>query len=183
VNKSNSRYFINTLVIFITLFLLTAESIASTKHLLFEKKYLTMIAPPVINKDYYLLEFGFAADKQIKKWDYHYNAFVTASLFEDWLKQEHSLKAGALGFKAGVMLPTQKWIPLLFTFSAGFAKTTLHKRPIFGRDKDSVDKKDMFLLESGLLYRYDDYFIRFNYQFNTVKYFKRKTFFMLGVSY
>ena len=135
------------------------------------------------NKDYFLLEFGFVTEKKIKSWDYYYNAYVTAGVFQDEQDLTGKLKAGALGFKGGVMLPTQPWVPLLFTTTLGFAKTVLHKNPFLGRDTQSVDKKTMLLVEAGLLYHYDRYFLRFAYQLSNVKYFKRHTFFMIGVDY
>lgn len=144
---------------------------------------LIMLAPPVANKDYYLLELGFITEKNIKKWDYKYNAYVTAALFEDWLDTEDKLRAGGLGFKGGVMLPTQPWVPVLFTVTVGFAKTVLHKNPIFGRDDQIAQKKTMFLLEAGPLYHYKKFFLRFAYQVSNVKYFGRNTIFMMGVDY
>lgn len=140
-----------------------------------------MIAPPIINKDYYSIEFGFVTPKSVKS--YYYNAFVTAALFQDSLEQPDKLHAGGLGFKAGIMLPTQTYIPLLITMTGGFAKTALHKNPFFGREEQSVSRKSMLLAELGLLYRYDKYFLRFAYQVSTVKYFKRHSLIMFGVNY
>lgn len=140
-----------------------------------------MVAPPVINKDYFLLEFGFITEKKVK--ESTYNAYVTASLFQDSLDQKDKLKAGGLGFKGGVMIPTQPWVPLLFTMSFGFAKTVLHKSPFLGREDTNAGKKDMILLEAGALYRYEKYFLRLAYQVSNVKYFTRHTILIFGVSY
>lgn len=142
-----------------------------------------MLAPPVANKDYFLLEFGFITDKTIKSWDYNYNAYVTGAVFQDWLDKPDKLRAGALGFKGGVIVPTQPWIPLLGTLTFGFAKTVLHKNPFLGKDAQSVSRKDMFLLEGGALYHINGYFIRYAYQISNVKYFDRHSLFMLGVNY
>jgi hypothetical protein len=159
-------------------------SFAGSNEFALKKGYLAAFAPPYVNKNYYLLEFGFLSEKEIKSWSYKYNAYVTAALFEDWLHQKEKLRAGGLGFKAGVMLPTQPWVPLLFTFSAGFAKTVLHNQPIVGSDSQSADKKDMFLLEAGALYHFNKkYLLRFAYQISNVKYFNRHTFLMFGVTY
>lgn len=171
-------------MLLITFFLsLSSTALAGTKDFVFTKGSFAMIAPPVINKDYYLLEFGFITQKKIKAWKYQYNAYVTAALFEDWARKPDKLRAGGLGFKGGVIIPTQSWIPLLFSMSVGFAKTALHQNPILGKDEQSVARKDMFLIETGLLYRYDKYFVRFAYQRSTVSYFSRNTIFMMGVSY
>ena len=155
----------------------------TTKEFILKEGNLAIFAPPVLNKNYFLLEFGFVTKKEIKSWNYNYNAYVNAVIFQDWLDKSNKLRAGALGFKGGVMLPTQPWIPLLSTWTVGFAKTALHKNPFLGRDDSSVARKDMLLIEAGALYRYDKYFIRFAYQLSTVKYFSRNSIFMLGVNY
>lgn len=170
--------------IFAALFILifASQASAETEDYVFHKKVLLIAAPPVINKDYYGIEFGFVTEKKVK--NYKYNAFVAATLFEDWKKQSGNLRAGALGFKGGIMMPTQNWIPLLWTFSGGFAKTALHKDPFFGKNDGSKQKKDMLFLETGLIYHFDDkYFIRGQYRIGTVKYFKTHTIFAFGVNY
>lgn len=156
---------------------------AGTKNFTLKDGGLVFLAPPVVNKDYYLIEFGFVTQKKIVSWDYQYNAYVNAALFEDWAEKTDKLRAGALGFKAGVLLPTQSWVPVLFTFSVGFAKTVLHKNPILGNDDQSVAKKNMLLMEAGLLYHSDDYFLRLAYQRNNVNYFSRRIIVMMGVNY
>jgi hypothetical protein len=162
----------------------SSASFAGSNDYVLKSGYLAALAPPYVNKKYYLLEFGFVSEKIISSWDYKYNAYVTASLFEDWLNQTGKLRAGGLGFKGGVMLPTQPWIPLLFTLSVGFAKTVLHNQPIVGYDNQSAAKKDMFLIEGGALYHFNKkYFLRYAYQLSNVKYFKRHTFLELGVTY
>jgi hypothetical protein len=157
--------------------------LAGTNDFVFHQGNLAILAPPVVNKDYYLLEFGFVTEKKIKSWDYKYNAYVNAALFEDWLNKTDRLRAGGLGFKGGVILPTQPWVPLLFSMTVGYAKTVLNKNPLIGKDEANIAKKDMVLLEAGILYRYDKYFLRFVYQRSNVKYFNRHTILMMGVSY
>lgn len=142
-----------------------------------------MFAPPIVNKDYFLFEFGFVTAKRFKKYDYNYNAYVSAALFQDWLGQKDNLKAGGLGFKGGVIMPFQPWFPLVLTLSTGFAKTALHKKPFLGHEDGNVASKDMVLLEAGLMYRYHNYFLRSVYQISNVKYFNRHFILMLGVSY
>lgn len=148
------------------------------------KGTLIMFAPPGVNKKYFDLEFGFLTEKNFKSWNYDYNAYVTATLFQDSYKRNDNLKTAGLGFKGGVFLPTQKWVPLLATLSIGYAKTALHKNPIFGKEESSKDKKNMFLLEAGALYYIDKkYFIRYAYQLSNVKYIKTHSIIMLGVDY
>jgi hypothetical protein len=156
---------------------------ANTKDFVFKQGNLAIFAPPVINKNYFLFEFGFVTEKKIKSWNYDYNAFVTAALFEDWLGKTDNLRAGGLGFKAGVILPTQHWVPLLATLSVGYAKTVLNKNPVFGQESANLSKKDMFLLEAGALYRFNNYFLRFAYQRSNVGYFSRHSILMMGVTY
>lgn len=169
-------------ILLIILFIFGTPVIAADPNeFVFPKGNLLMLAPPVINKDYFSLEFGFITEKKVK--GSTYNAYVTAALFQDSLNQEGKLKAGGLGFKGGVMIPTQPWVPLLFTMSFGFAKTVLHKNPFLGRDDTSSGKKDMVLLEAGALYRFNKYFLRLSYQVSNVKYFKRHAILNFGVSY
>ena len=173
------------LKILLTAFLLLTGHFSSLHayDFVFKQGHMFMLAPPVINKDYFLFEFGFLTDKKIQTWNYNYNAYVTVALFQDWSDQKDGLKAGALGFKGGVILPTQPWIPLLFSMSLGFAKTALHEKPFLGREAKSVADTDMFLIEAGPLYRIDNYFIRFIYQVSNVRYFNRHTILTMGVNY
>jgi hypothetical protein len=141
-----------------------------------------MLAPPGANKDYFLLEFGFVTKKEIKSWNYKYNAYVNGAIFQDWLTTGKA-RAGALGFKAGVMLPTQPWVPLLGTITIGYAKTVLHRDPFLGRDENTLQEKHMLLIEAGALVHIDKYFVRYAYQVSNVKYFGRHSILMLGVNY
>lgn len=175
--------FIKNLLFTLLFITISSVSFAGSNQFLIPKGNLLILAPPVINKDYFLLEFGFLTEKEIKPWNYKYNAYVTAALFQDSLDKEGHLKAGGLGFKGGVILPTQPWVPLYFTLTVGFAKTALHTNPFFGRDDESVSRRTMFLIESGALYRLDKYFLRFAYQVSNVKYFKRHAILTFGVSY
>lgn len=171
-------------LLFVILFSASSISFAGSNEHVMPKGTFAMLAPPGINKDYFLLEFGFVTEKEFKPWSYKYNAYVTGALFQDSYKRSDNLKAGGLGFKGGVLLPTQPWVPLLATVTVGFAKTVLHKNPIMGRDPSTVDKKDMFLLEGGLLYHFDQkYIIRSAYQVSNVRYIKTHFIIMLGVDY
>lgn len=170
------------LIIIFFFFILNSNCYAGSNEFILQNNNLFIIAPPVVNKDYYLIEFGFITEKNFMPWSYKYNAYATVNLFQDWLGKDQ-LRAGALGFKGGVMLPTQPWIPLLFTGSIGFAKTALHKSPFLGKEELSVAQKDMFLLEAGALYHYEGYFIRVAYQRSNVKYFTRHFLLMMGVNY
>jgi hypothetical protein len=158
------------------------KSFGETKRFVLEKGNLFMLAPPGANKDYFLLEFGFSTKKEVKSWKYQYNAYVNAAIFQDWLTTGKA-SAGALGFKAGVMLPSQPWIPLLGTLSLGYAKTVLHRDPFLGKDENSLDEKHMILIEAGALLHIKDYFIRYAYQVSNVKYFSRHSILMIGVNY
>jgi hypothetical protein len=141
------------------------------------------LAPPVVNKDYFLFEFGYVLEKKKVSLNYYYNAYVNIALFEDWLRKSDNLRAGGLGFKGGVFLPTQPWIPLLATLTIGYAKTVLHVSPLLGRNDKIVRQKDMILFEIGALYHYDKFSLRLTYQKTNVNYFERSTFLTLGMNY
>ncbi len=152
------------------------------EHLFKDGTYLAF-APPYVNKDYFLIEYGFVVQKQLKEIKYDYNAYVVASLFEDWKDKDGDLKAGGLGFKVGALFPLIKSFPTSLKVGAGFAKTTLHKNPIFGKTESAVAKKDMGILEAGLVFRYHKFFVGGTYQFSNVKYFTRHVFISFGVNY
>lgn len=166
-------------ILFLLFFLNTGIAAEKTNFVI-EDKFLVLAGLPVINKDYYSLEFGFLTKKKAK--NYQYNAYVTATLFEDWLDHPGKVRSGALGFKGGVILP-QNNIPLYTMLSVGFAKTALHNNPLFGKEEQSIARKDMLFLEVGALYRIDKIFLRLAYQRGTVKHFKRHVIFSVGVSY
>lgn len=171
------------IIILLLLIIPMSAHAGRTRELIFPRGTLIMLGLPYINKDYYSLEIGFITDKRITKWDYSYNVYVTGALFEDWVDRNDDYRAGGLGFKAGGYFPVQPWVPFFFTFTGGFAKTVLHTNPIMGKDDQNIGKKDMFLLEAGFLYRYDQYLIKYVYQQSNVKYFKRHLILTLGVSY
>ena len=158
-------------------------SYAGSNRFVLHKGHLVIFGPPVINKEYFLIEYGFIREKSVKSWGYRYNAYVTGTLFQDHQGQGH-IRAGALGFKAGVILPTQPWVPFLLAATLGFAKTALQRNPFLGKDGSSIAQKDMIFLEAGAIYRINEnYFVRFAHQRSTVKYFKRHNILMFGVNY
>lgn len=171
--------FFRLLVLFL---FFTSNCFAETKHFLLREGNIVVLAPPGVNRDYYLLEFGFVVQKKIKAWDYNYNAYVNGALFEDWKDRVDNLHAGALGFKGGVLLPVPA-LPLFVKFGGGFAKSVLHKNPLFGKTEQTVKRKDMFLLELGALYTIEKYFLGLTYQKSNVRYFGRTTFLTVGVNY
>ncbi len=148
---------------------------------LLKKGSLIRLAPPIINKDYFLLEYGFIIEKSAHKYDY--NAYVTASLFEEYPDRSDRLKSGALGIKAGVLLPIYVTFPLSLQLGGGYAKSVLHPNPIFGKNEQTASKNNMLLLEAGLHYRIHRYSINVTYQRNTIDYFSRKVFVAFGVNY
>lgn len=167
---------------FLLFILFSLSASGEEKQQIFRDGAIINFAPPVVNKDYYLFEYGFTVRKQIKKWKYDYNAFVNASLFEDWHKRGDNLRAGALGFKGGVLFPLPD-TPLYYRVAVGFAKTVLHKNPIFGKDQQSVSKKTMVLFEPGFVYKLDHIYFTGTYQLTNVRFFTRNYFFSVGVNY
>lgn len=108
---------------------------------------------------------------------------MLATLFEESTARADQLKAGALGFKAGVFLPIYVEIPLALKLSGGIARSVLHPSPILGKKEKTVSKNNMFLLDAGLLYQHQNFLISLTYQYNTIDYFTRKTFVTFGVNY
>ena len=153
------------------------------KGMLIEKEKLIFFTPSIINPKYFAFEFGFRSHKKISRFHYPYNAFAEAFVAEETYTTAPDLRAGALGFKGGVILPTQPWVDFFLQFSLGYAKTALHEDPFFGKREKSHTIKDMFLVEAGAMYRYKTLFLRFLYQESTVKYFTKKTFIGLGVNF
>lgn len=154
------------------------------KKFTFQKKRLLVFSPTLLNPDAYSIEFGFVTNKKIKKLDYHYNAFAKAFVGGEAHFEQKDQRSGALGAKAGVFLPTQKWYPVFLEFAFGYAKTALHKDPWFGDKDDAVSRKDMFLLEGGLvLLHRKKVLYRLTYQLNNVDYFEREIFLSVGGNY
>ncbi|OFZ14121.1 MAG: hypothetical protein A2X86_04525 [Bdellovibrionales bacterium GWA2_49_15] len=153
------------------------------KTMLLEKEKLVFFAPNIINPKYFCFEFGFRSHKKIERFHYPYNAFAEAFVEEEAYTTSPDLRAGALGFKGGVILPTQPWINFSLQFSLGYAKTALHEDPWFGKREKSHTIHDMFLVEAGAMYRYKTILLRFIYQETTLKYFTRKTFISFGVNF
>lgn len=143
-----------------------------------------LIAPPVVNKDYFGLELGFVVNKKIKKYKLDYHLYVTGTLFQDSSDDlPDNLKAAALGFKFGGLAAFFPHLPLFFKLGTGYAKTALHHSPIFGNKDKSISQKDMFLVETGIAYKIDNFIIELNYQKSNVKYFHRNFYIQMGVNY
>jgi hypothetical protein len=156
---------------------------ASTLELTLKQEKIAFMTPNIFNSKYFGVEFGFLISKQIKSLDYHYNAYVDAFIVEESYTTPEQLRSGALGFKGGVLLPTQPWIPLFFQAVIGYAKTAFHDDPWLGRREKSNDTGNMFLAEIGALYSLNGFLIRYAYQINTIDYFTRNSIFSLGVNF
>ena len=171
--------------IFIALFLL----MASTSHAfvpeseIMQGKRLTIYTPHIFNPKYFDFEFGLITKKRISS--YHYNAFAKAFIAEEFYNtNDPELRAGALGIKMGIFLPTQKWFPLFLELGFGYAKTSLHKDPWLGDRDDSVATKSLLLAEGGLVYLHKKKILfRCVYQVNNIDYFDLKTFVSIGFNY
>ncbi len=176
-----------SLLLILTLLNLFAASQAIAfeipKTMLLDKEKVAFFAPNIINPKYFSFEFGFRSNKKIQRFHYPYNAVATAFVAEEAYTTDPSLRAGALGFKGGVILPTQPWVHFLLQFNLGYAKTALHEDPWFGKRDKSRSRKDQILIEAGAIYEYKTIIFRFMYQESTVKYFTRKSFFSIGVNF
>jgi hypothetical protein len=139
--------------------------------------------PNMMNHNFTGYEFGFFTRKKIKWAGYPYNAFASFIINHEQYKDDRNLSAGALGFKGGVLLPTQPWIPFFLQLSVGFAKTALHKDPFFGKREQSIYTSDIFFYEFGAVCRYKKIIIKLSYRDRTVDYFYKKLFLSIGVNF
>ena len=161
--------------------LIAASSLQSTT---LQKEKIFSTVPPIANQDYFRIEFGFSSPKTITKLDYPFNAFAKAFIAEESKTTASNLRAGALGFGVGVLLPTQPWIPLSLELGGGFAKTALHEDPWFGVREKSVATKDQLYAEGGLCFRFGEkLLLKATYQVSTVKYFTKNIFFSVGANF
>lgn len=157
---------------------------SASEEISLRKKTIIVYTPHIFNPKNFSFELGFVTRKKIPTWDYMFNAFAKATISEEFFSTASDLRAGALGVKTGVFLPTQPWIPLLFEMAIGYAKTSLHKEPWLGDRDDSVADKELFLFEAGGIYRISNtLFIRMVYQINNLDYFKRTSFFSVGFNF
>jgi len=173
----------NLMILPLTYLLLTAPSASSFESVSFKKDKIVFYTPQLLNKKFFAMDFGFVTKKFIPSFDYAFNAFAAFFIAEESYTTNAELRAGELGFKGGVYLPTQPWVPLFLQLSFGYAKTALHERPWFGKNDQSVRRDTMFLLEGGALYQYKIVIFRFIYQINNQSYLTRKTFFSIGANF
>jgi hypothetical protein len=135
----------------------------------FQKDSLWRFTPPIVNTNYLGVELGFLTKKEIKYVSLPYNAFASGILLHNKYRQDKNLKTAALGFKGGVFLPTNPWIPILVQMNVGYAKTTFQQDPWFGKNVQSLKRSDMLIFDLGPVFRYDRYFISAIYEFHNVK--------------
>lgn len=181
-------YLTRALIFFMpVLIFLHSEAKAKTSSfddVVLKNKRIMYYTPHILNPKYFGFEFGFVTDKKIESWNFPYNAFAKILLAEDFYKYDPNLRAGALGFKLGLMIPTQPWIPISLELAIGYAKTSLQKDPWLGEDEDRLQNKDLFMAEGGLVWIYNQKLLfRLNYQYNNVDYFVRKVFFSIGSNF
>ncbi len=165
------------------LVLLHQHANSSTKELIFKEEKIFNFSPVLFNSKFFNFEFGYMTNKIIKRFNYSYNAYAQAFVAEESYATSEQLRAGALGFKGGVIMPLGPWYPVFLQAAIGYAKTALHKDPWFGQREKTNELSDMFLLEAGGLIAYGNLLFRGMYQINNVKYFTRKTYFSLGVAF
>lgn len=172
------------LVFFISMIFINSNSALAfvPESMVLQHKKISFYTPHIFNPKFFGFEFGFVTKKNIKS--YHFNAFAKLLIAEEFYTTSSTLRAGALGVKAGVIMPTQPWIPIYFEFAIGFAKTALHVDPWLGDREDSLQSKDLLLAEAGVIFRYKEKMLfRINYQVNTLKYFTKKTFVSVGFNF
>jgi len=151
-------------------------------NMLMPKGKLAFYTPVILNPKYFSFSFSFLTRKKLSR-NYHFNAFAGIFLAEESFTTNDDIRAGALGFKGGVLLPTQPWVPLYFQFSFGYAKTVLHREPWFGKKDQSFQIKDMLMVETGILFKWKQFLLRYVFQINTTSYFKKKNFISIGANF
>ncbi len=168
----------------VSLLTVTTASAAISKKVMLLKNKIAFYTPHVINPKYFGFEIGYLLRKKIRSWSYPYDAYVEGYMVEESYTTDINLRAGALGAKAGVILPTQPWFPVYLQLTFGFAKTALHEDPWFGENEDTIQEKDMFLAEGGLIIRFKKrWLFRGTYQINNVDYFTKQAFFSMGLNF
>ncbi len=140
-------------------------------------------SPDIVNDKYTGYELGFISNKKIKKLDYNYYAFASFIVMNEQYRPDDNLSAGALGFKGGVLLPTQPWVHLYLHLAVGFAKTSLQHDPFFGKTEQSLSSEDMFYYECGVVIRQKQFLAKVVFQDRSVDYFYRDVIFSLGVNF
>lgn len=147
-------------------------------------KRLSFYSPHLLNPKYFGFEFGFVVNKKIESWDYPYYAYAKATVVEEFYTSDQGLRAGALGVKAGLLLPTQPWVPVFLDLGFGFAKTAYQKDPWFGSRDKTIKEGQMYLAEIGLVMRLSEkLLLRTHIQVNNLDYFKRDFFVSIGFNY
>lgn len=159
-----------------------ANSNVSIEEETFKNKKFFLYSPEMLNPKTFNLSFSYLIEKKIFK-KYKFNAFAGIFIAQEEDKFQEGLKAGALGFKGGVIIPTQKWLPIYLITNLGYAKTTLQQNPWFGTREQSTFIKDMFLLEGGFLIKWNNILLTYKTQINNIKYFKNHNFISLGASF
>jgi hypothetical protein len=154
------------------------------KNIPIAEQTIVIYTPHIFNPKFFSFEVGFITKKKIKSINYPFNAFAKILIAEEFFSTSSNLRAGAIGIKTGVLLPTQPWLPLLFEVSIGYGKTSLHEDPWLGDRDKSIDDAELFLIEAGAIYRISSsLFFRAMYQLNTLNYLKRQTFFSVGFNF
>lgn len=155
----------------------------ATADVVLKNEKIGFFTPNILNTKYFAFEFGYLTQKKINRIGYHYNAYAEAFLAEESYTTAEQLRSGALGFKGGVLMPLTPWYSIFWMGAIGYAKTSFHHDPWFGDRDESVSTRDMFLLETGLLFSWNTFLIRYVYQISNVKYFTRNTMLSLGVNF
>jgi hypothetical protein len=172
------------LILALSLLLPIVVHSSNVESMTIKKNTMAIYTPHIFNPKYFAFEFGFVTEKKIETLDYSFNAFAKILIAEEFFTSATNLRAGAIGIKTGIFLPTQPWIPLLLEMAIGYAKTSLHEDPWLGDRDDSISDSELWLFEAGGIYRISHtLFFRVVYQVNTLDYFKRQTFFSVGFNF
>ena len=159
-----------------------ANSTVITSNQTLSTSRILTFAPHMINPNFFSFEFGYLIRKDSQRINYGYNAFAKAFISEEYYTQDEDLRGASLGVKGGILLPTQPWFPLYLEASFGYAKSTLHHRPWFGKRDNAQKVKNKGLIEIGAAYAIrNGFLLRATYHFNNLSYLNEN--FNLSVGY
>ncbi len=151
-----------------------------------------LITSNIANNDVYAIEFGFIGKKKLEKYNFVYNSLVTPFMLEQKItntdigittNSTNSLKSAILGVKAGLLIPTNPYLGLSIYSVLGYAKSSVAKDPWFGKNEQQLKKRDVFLLEYGLIFHHDRYLLRTTFIHSNLKYYNKKLQLSIGINF
>lgn len=165
----------------------TTESDATGK-VLIEGNLIAFVSGSMTDPKFIGGEFGVIHQKKVL--DRSIYPYVAAFLYHKKVAQEefpesndNNLFGGAMGAKAGILVPTSTQYGFSLMLLLGGAKTAVQKNPWFGRVENNVDEGTLYLVEPGLLYHYKHFIFRLSYMVTSMKYIRSTGNISIGVNF